>query len=404
MTPDSAQTFVEVDHFQIPKHRQSAPGDVFHAARSARGGRLIVTLSDGLGSGVKAGVLATLTATMMTRFALRHIPLRRAAEIVMDTLPVSKELGISYATFTSVDIHVGSSVRIAEYDNPPYILLRNGAVCAAERQRVPFARANKETGPETPTLLYHSAFPTEPGDRIIFFSDGVTQAGIGGERFPGGWGRNNALLFILDALRAEPEMSARELAQAVVREAEAHDGGRAHDDISCGAVYFRHPSDLLVLTGPPWREEHDKTVAALFRDFSGRRVISGGTTAQIVARELGLSLATPRGAFSSLDSDEPAEMTMEGADMVTEGILTLAAVARLLERGADGATPSGTVRRMTDLLLGSDRIFFVVGTKVNDANYDPALPVELEVRRTVVKRIAALLEAKHLKETRLQFF
>jgi len=96
--------FIEVGHFQLCKHNQNAPGDVFLSQKNPSDGRVITTLSDGLGSGIKAGVLATLTATMATKFISYNIPIRRVSEIIMDTLPVCSERGISYATFTLVDI------------------------------------------------------------------------------------------------------------------------------------------------------------------------------------------------------------------------------------------------------------------------------------------------------------
>ena len=124
----NTETFVEVGYFQLCKYNQKTEGDVFLSQKNPADGRVITTLSDGLGSGVKAGVLATLTATMATKFIANDIPIRRAAEIIMNTLPVCKQRGISYATFTLVDIAPNSTVRIMEYDNPPYILVRQETV------------------------------------------------------------------------------------------------------------------------------------------------------------------------------------------------------------------------------------------------------------------------------------
>ena len=106
------ETFIEVGHYQVCKYNQMAEGDVFLSHKNPSDGRVITTLSDGLGSGIKAGVLATLTATMATKFIESDIPMRRAANIIMDTLPVCKERGISYATFTLVDIEPSAAVRL----------------------------------------------------------------------------------------------------------------------------------------------------------------------------------------------------------------------------------------------------------------------------------------------------
>ncbi|MDR1095235.1 MAG: SpoIIE family protein phosphatase, partial [Spirochaetaceae bacterium] len=136
--PDSAQpfsnnwfssldTFVEVDYFQICKKGQAAAGDVFLSESSNGGRRIVTTLSDGLGSGIKANVLASLTAKMILKFILSGIQLRRAAELIVNSLPVSSENGLSYATFTLLDIKSDFHVHIVEYDNPPYLIIRDGA-------------------------------------------------------------------------------------------------------------------------------------------------------------------------------------------------------------------------------------------------------------------------------------
>ena len=91
--------------------------------------------------------------------------------------------------------------------------------------------------------------------------------------------------------------------------------------------------------------------------------------------------------------------------MVTEGIITLGGVAELLESGAKTETLNqNAVTKMVDLFLDSDRIKFVVGTKINEAHQDPNMPVELEIRRNIVKKIASLLQDKYLKEVHIQYF
>jgi hypothetical protein len=89
---------------------------------------------------------------------------------------------------------------------------------------------------------------------------------------------------------------------------------------------------------------------------------------------------------------------------VTEGIITLGRAAELLERPdlAERSRPN-PASRMVDLLLDSDIIDFVVGMKINEAHQDPTMPVELEIRRNIVKRVADLLEQRHLKKTSLRF-
>ncbi|GMO23937.1 MAG: SpoIIE family protein phosphatase [Termitinemataceae bacterium] len=402
MTDIPPDMFIETASYQLKKKGQSAPGDVFLSQKSMSGGRIISALSDGLGSGVKANVLASLTATMLSKFVLMDIPPGQAAEIIINSLPVCSERGLAYATFTLVDARHDMSARIIEYENPPILILRNGEALSLKKERVPIKRRKKDTGPQNETLFI-SKLEAIPGDRIVFFSDGVTQAGMGGSAYPRGWGNQNAQNHIITAVRSNPSISAGALAQALVQAADYNDTDGPKDDISCAVVYFRKPRDLLVITGPPFRPESDQEYVRFFSEFPGRKIISGGTTAQIIARGLGKTII---GETTAASGEQPPAAKMEGADLVCEGILTLGRVAEELSANvwqtaqSGGRSPSARIR---ELLLDSDRITFLVGTKINEVHQDPSMPVELEIRRNVVKHIASLLEEKYMKAVRIQY-
>ena len=377
-------------------------GDVFLSQKNPSDGRVITALSDGLGSGIKAGVLATLTATMATRFIAMDIPIKRAAEIIMNTLPVCKERGISYATFTLVDIEPSAAVRIMEYDNPPYILVRQNTVVEPIKEMTELVRKNKKTAPRRESILQYSRYDARPGDRLIFFSDGVTQSGMGSMVFPFGWGFENVQTFVLQCIEENPNISARELARKVVQQASSFDGFSPKDDITCGVIYFRNPRDMLVVTGPPVLKENDKVVAQLFDSFDGRKIVCGGTTANILSRELNRKINV---ILKDIVPVVPPISEMEGADMVTEGIITMGKVSEILENGGNtDKMKRNAATRMVEMFLDSDRIHFAVGTKINEAHQDPNMPVELEIRRNIVKKIASLLQDKYLKEVHIQYF
>ncbi len=399
------ETFIEVGFYQTKKHGQGAEGDVF-LSQKTEDGRIISVLSDGLGSGIKAGVLATLTATMAMKFVAEDIPIRRAASIIMKTLPVCKDRRISYATFTIVDIDNSAAVRIIEYDNPPYVLVREGTLVEPVKSEIEAKRGRRAAGGAAASrlqdaVLHYSAFTARPGDRLVFFSDGVPQSGMGTRSKPLGWGNPAAQTNLLKAGQESANVSARARARALVKEAEANDAYAAKDDITCGVVYFRRPRRLLVMSGPSVDHGRDRDMAETFAAFPGKKVVCGGTTATILARELGVRV---RVSLADLDPSMPPASAMEGADLVTEGIITLGKAAELLERGGfpDRGRPNPATR-LVELFLDSDRIEFVVGTKINEAHQDPSMPVELEIRRNIVKRVAALLEEKYLKETRIRF-
>lgn len=410
-----AGTFVEVGHFQIPKHGQGSAGDSFLSRKSESDGRIISVLSDGLGSGIKAGVLSTLTATMAMKFVESDMPVKRAAKIIMDTLPVCSERGISYATFTLVDVEPSSRVRIMEYDNPSYVLVRGGTAIEPIKQYSRIARKKSKSAPSREALLWYSDYVARAGDRLVFFSDGVTQSGMGTKPHPFGWGAREAQEYILRAVADDPQISARELARSVALASQANDAYRAMDDITCGVVYFRKPRDLMVLTGPPVNPERDAQMARDFASFDGRKIACGGTTANILSRELGKKVKLE---LRHIDPAVPPYSIMEGADLVTEGIITLGTVAEILERGtmpgsgiafADTRATAGEAKapnaatKIVDMLLDSDRITFVVGTKINEAHQDPNMPVELEIRRNIVKKIQTLLSKEYLKEATIKY-
>ncbi|MEM5948206.1 SpoIIE family protein phosphatase [Spirochaetia bacterium 38H-sp] len=391
--------FVEVGSFQIPKYAEHAEGDVFFSKKDLNGKRIVSVLSDGLGSGIKASVLATLTATIGAGCIAHKLSLERTGWLLMRTLPVCSKRKISYATFTIVDIDSDYRVSCLEYDNPPYLLWRGDRLIETTRKKRIIRRHGKGHPPLMEVTL--SSFQAILNDRLIFFSDGVTQCGMGSRQFPLGWGLDGVINYVRSLISATPNISARDLARLVVQRAMLIDDNKAKDDITCGVIYFRNARRLLVMTGPPLRKDRDRDLAILFRDFKGKRIISGGTTATIIARELNKQLSV---SLDCIDSSLPPPGEMEGADLVTEGILTLGKVADYLERNEVlEYLPRNPATDILRLMLNSDVIEFVVGTRINEAHQDPSMPVELEIRRNVVRKIAGLLEQRYLKKTSIRF-
>lgn len=387
----TGNVFIEVDHFNRPKRGQVVAGDVFLSRKLKEEDRIVSVLSDGLGSGIKASVLATLTATMGLKYAASFVDVRKSAEIIMDTLPVCKVRKISYSTFTIVDISREGEARIIEHGNPPAILLRGTEMLPLATQRIELERWQDRP-------IDYAECQLRLGDRIVCLSDGVTQSGMGAPSMPLGWTVEAATAHALAIVRADPEISARRLSQAMVDRAMRNDGGKPKDDTSCAVIHFRRPRRLLVLTGPPFNKDFDAELAELAQSFPGRKAICGGTTATIVSRRLGRPM---RVILEDLDADIPPRSVMEGVDLITEGTLTLGKVAGFLEAGTLDI-PNNAAGKLLELMLESDRIEFVVGTRINEAHQDPNIPMELELRGTLVRRIARLLEEKHLKEVHLR--
>ena len=391
----SSGSFIEVDSCQRAKNGQFISGDVFLSRKVEPEGRMITVLSDGLGSGVKASVLASMTATMALKFTASPMDIHDSAEIIMDTLPICSVRKISYSTFTVVDVDGSGATRIIEHGNPPYLLIRPGGEVKVEKTEVRPKRWEER-------VISFSSFQAQREDRIVFFSDGITQAGMGEFRTPLGWGLESVAAFVREKIDRQPSISARDLSRQLVARAEEVDGLSAKDDITCGVVYFRSPRQLLVMTGAPFNRAHDHDLAKMAESTPGRKVICGGTTANIVSRMLNRPIQIDM--RQPMHSTVPPSARMDGFDLVTEGTLTLGEVMRLLEQGFDPEqTRANAAVRLANLLLDSDIVNFAVGTRINEAHQDPNIPIELDLRRNIVKRIAQLLESKHMKRVLIHY-
>ena len=223
----SAPLFVEIEYAQTQKHGEASCGDAFRSQKMAAEHRAIAVLSDGLGSGLKASILANMTATMALKFVASDSDLLHSVEIIMDALPVCKTRKISYATFTIIDSKPESGTHIVEMGNPPVILVRDGQVHELEFRELVSPRWKDRT-----MRVYD--VETLPEDRIIVVSDGITQSGLGSEALKLGWRRKGCADFILDLVRRNPSLSATTLARQVLFQA-LHKGkdNQPEDDMTC---------------------------------------------------------------------------------------------------------------------------------------------------------------------------
>ncbi|MBN1414783.1 MAG: SpoIIE family protein phosphatase [Bacteroidales bacterium] len=388
--------FVEVDCQQKSYESERICGDVFLSGRVKEENRVVVVLSDGMGHGIKANVLATLTATMALNFTKEHKEPEKTAEIIMKTLPECSERKINYATFTIIDIEYDGKTTLLEYDNPPCIIIRDKKIFHPEIKTISLTY-----DPNAGKKIRIYNFQPKKGDRIIFCTDGIAQSGMGTPRFPFGWGIDNVARLAIDTVKQFPLVSARELSGKILNMAYRNDGFQAKDDTSCGIIYFREPRRLLICTGPPYNKEDDPILAQSVKDFTGKKIIMGATTGDIIARELNLKIED---TFRFDDPELPPLNYMQSIDLFTEGILTLNKVEKLLKAyNTNFKLNRGPADEIVKLILESDEINFIIGTRINIAHQDPHLPVELEIRRTVVNRIVRLLEEKLLKKVKVSF-
>lgn len=388
--------YVDIDYQQKNHNRERICGDVFLTRFLKEENRLIIALSDGMGHGVKAHVLATLTATMAVNFTEEHKAPARTAEIIMNTLPECSERKMCYSTFTILDIDLYGEITIVEYDNPVCFATRGKEVLDLNWEKLPL-EGDKNKG----KIIRVCHFKPSVGTRIIFCSDGISQAGLGTDKFPFGWGEDNMQRFVSDLIARNSNVNSREIATKLINTAYRLDNFKAKDDCSCGVVSFVSPRNLLICTGPPYEKANDNMLATEVKNFQGRKIIMGATTGDIIARELNL---TVQDKFDFFETELPPVAYMDGIDLLTEGVLTLNKIEELLQVYTPAYQPGqGAADQIIKMIRESDFIHFIIGTRVNVAHQDPTLPIELEIRRTIVRRVVKLIENKMLKEVKTTY-
>ena len=372
-------------------------GDVFYTRKIREEGRIIAVLSDGMGHGIKANILAILTSTLALNLTQEHKGVESIAETIMNTLPVDSVKEMNYSTFTIIDIDIDGEVKILEYENPKTLFFRGGRPFEPKWNGV-VLEGVKHAGKEVLT----TSFRPVKEDRIIFCSDGVVQSGLGSDKYPMGFGQENLEKLITDAIQEEHNISADKLASKVIDRANLNDGFHPRDDISCAIIYYREPRKLMICSGPPVDPANDAMFAGMLQQFEGRKIISGATTADMIAREWGKEITDTN---LMTDPDLPPVSHMDGVDLITEGILTLSKASELLKKvNSSYELGNGPADQIIKAILESDEIHFLVGTNINVAHQDPTLPMELELRRTVVHRIARTLDEKFMKEVSMKFY
>ena len=364
---------------QLRKHGEELCGDSISIVRHSDS--VTLALSDGLGSGVKANILATLTTRIAMHLLENQLSLSEVVETLSKTLPVCQVRTLAYSTFAIAQFFADGRAWVVEFDTPPTIVLRG-------RKVLPLICSERAIEGKT---IRESLFEPELGDWVVFVSDGVLNAGIGGV-YPLGWGWDQTARYLEN--HAHPELSAQELADKLVQTVAELYAGAAGDDVSAVVIKVRHKLGATVLTGPPHSPDNDEAVLTRFLERRGRHAVCGGTTAKIVARRLGRTLEVD---LDTMRPDVPPLARMEEIDLITEGILTLTKTYELLRFGAT----KEAVRYRTDgaaallrLLLDVDQVHFMVGLGVNPAHQNPKLPIHLGMKLSVVREIAEELRKR----------
>ncbi|MGQ9517769.1 MAG: SpoIIE family protein phosphatase [Anaerolineae bacterium] len=349
----------------------------------------LVVLSDGLGSGVKANILSTLTAQIVATMVEQGASMDEVMETLAATLPECQVRKLAYATFAALRVERGRYAYLVEYDCPPLILIRDGQVVElpAEEREIHGRR------------IREVRFQLNEGDYMVLVSDGYIHAGVGG-LYRLGWGWKN----LATAVKrwAQTGGDAYSLIDALTRTCLKLYEGKPGDDATAVAMRVRPAIFVTVLTGPPRERADDRRAVEMLMQGRGYKIICGGTTAQLAARELGQELEIEWVPPSKRDKSvpqrkgSPPTARLKGVDLVTEGIITLSQTVVLLENAQsvhDLPAESDAATRLTRMLLSADFIHLIVGTAINPNQIADLLRGE-PMRMVYVKELVRLLEQR----------
>ncbi len=369
---------IESGTASVNKHDESLCGDFYDVCREQGG--LTAVLSDGLGSGVKANILSTLTVNILSTLIRHNLTVQECVETVASTLPVCKERRLAYSTFTVAQVRDGQA-RLLQYDNPHAILLRNG-------KNVDYPYSVHFIGTKE---IHESKIFLQENDVLVLMSDGVTNAGIG-KLMADGWPREDIIRNLEQWYT--PDLSARRLTAQLVNACVALCEDSPDDDITALALKLRSRKAVNVMIGAPANADEDDRILRLFFKKEGKHVVCGGTTAKIVGRYL----RKPVLPVPESGTDEvPTIASIEGVDLATEGVITLRLLEALARRYLEDARVSLEIQGKKDgvsllaelLFEHATDISIFFGQAINQGNDDAA--IDMVAKHTLMEKLTKSL-------------
>ncbi len=371
------KNILEYGYTTINKEGEELCGD--NVAISAGQEYTTVVLADGLGSGVKANILSTITSRILCTMISNNIPIEECLETVIQTLPTCKQRGISYSTFSVIHIsNESNSGYLFEFGNPQAICLNNGR--------------RKELFPKELTIcdrvIYETKLELVEGDILFVMSDGVPHAGIG-KILNFGWQRKNIIEYLERTVK--DSMSARASATLLASASNDLYMNAPGDDTSVAAIKVRRTLEVNIMVGPPVDKEKDNEIVAEFMYGDFHKVVCGGTSSQIVSKYLGKNIRT---VLDFPDPTIPPIGFIDGVDLVTEGVITLRRLVEMLEKyiSPSDLTPKVFNKKdgaslLADMLLEkATHINFFVGQAVNQAHL--GMPINVTMKLKLIETIS----------------
>jgi hypothetical protein len=367
---------IDVGKSLLPKKGEELPGDTVEIEKS--NSSTVVVLADGLGSGVKANILSSLTAKMTVGMLKYGCDLGEVIETLANTLPVCEVRQIAYSTFTILQVFSDGRAYLAEYDNPRAIIGKERTVIDVPREtRMISGRAISE-----------AHFQMDEKTWAVLVSDGVIHAGIGGI-WNLGWSHERVENYVSRVITTFQD--AQEMCDDLCHVCQRLYAGEIGDDVSVATVMARKPRYLTLMIGLPKDKTKDRKMLSCFLERDGKLAVAGGSTSQMVARELGRELKVNLG---SMKNNVPPTGYIEGIDLVTEGTLTIERTLQYLREGRKKVSlmyqPDGA-SRLCSALLEADDIRILMGTAVNPAHQSPDLPETLQLKSRMVEDLSNIL-------------
>lgn len=355
----------------------------------------VIVLADGLGSGVKASILSTLTSKIISTMMAQGLPIEECVSTIAATLPVCSVRGVAYSTFTIIHLKNNDVAEIIQYDNPHVIIIRDD-----QNYDYPKTEMNIDG-----KKIFKSVVNLQENDIFVAMSDGCPHAGIG-VIYNFGWQREDIIDFV--ETLAPAGYTAKTLSTMLVDECNKLYGGQPGDDATACVVRIRKREPMNMLFGPPSNRDDAERMMSLFFSKEGKHIICGGTTSSIAAKFLGKEL---KPTLSFEKSDVPPIAEIDGVDLVTEGVIT---VNKVLEYAKDylgdntfyehwsfKRDGASLISRL--LFEEATDINFYVGRAINPAHQNPDLPINFSIKMNLVTELSECLK-KMGKRIKVSYF
>lgn len=374
------QFYVENGYTSLIKKNEELCGDKVEICVKDHYTTLV--LADGLGSGVKANILATLTSKILCTMVSNDISINDCLETIIQSLPVCKERGVAYSTFSVIHVSDDGCGYLFEFDNPQAILIRNNCCFDLKREKLEIQGK----------IVYQSNLRLQENDIVLTMSDGAIYAGVG-ETMNFGWQRPEIISFLNE--QNLNEYSAKYACCLLASACNDLYIGKPGDDTTVAAIKVRKALHVNVLVGPPVDKRNDDYVVSMFLKDCDQTVVCGGTSSLIVARYLKKEIEVD---FNFYDKDIPPMGHIDGIDLTTEGVLTLRRVLEMSKRYLSefDLTPKMSLKKdgaslLCNLLFEkASHIRFFIGQAMNDAHND--LNIDIKMKLKIVESLAENLK------------